>query len=116
MFEKFYAYRFEFSDVVADGEAELAEVEYWVEDDLAGVVGGCAASAADFDEVYAFGFEGIGVEEELVCTLAGAEGDDGVVLDEQDGVGDLALFSLFVEVLLEVEDLAEVGTAAVADV
>ncbi len=49
--KQFDAYCFELSDVFVDAEAEGTQVQDGIENELARIVGGYAASSADLDEV-----------------------------------------------------------------
>lgn len=76
---------FEESDVVVDAQPEAFEVEDGIGDELARAVVGDVAAAVSFFEGDALGLEEIGGGEQV---LAGGgtsgDGDDGIVLDEED--------------------------------
>ena len=91
------------------------EFDDGVEDELAGVVGGCAAAAADGEEFDAGGEDGGFVGFELVFGFAGAEGDDGRMFDDEDGIGDGVGLAVGAELHLQREGLGVGDEAAVAD-
>ena len=114
--KQFDAYCFELSNVLVDTEAESPQVQDGIENELARIVGGYAASPADLDEVDISPGQLFWRNEELVGALAGAEGNNGRVLDYKHGVWDLGLLPFLVQLFLPLEDLPVVGEAAVADI
>jgi hypothetical protein len=103
---------FEGADVFADVFAVGAEVDDGIGDGLAGAVVGGVAAAVGFDEVDASGGILLGGEVEVGAVAVAADGDDGVVFEEEEGVFDApARLALFGEFALQRPGLA-VGEAA----
>jgi hypothetical protein len=115
MLEQFNSDLFEFSYIFCDSEASFFDVYDWIEDKLAGIVSGYTATSFYADEVDAFFFEFGGVCKQFVVGFSGSESDDRVVLENQDGIGDLVFQSFFVELELEAEDVAVAGDFVVAN-
>lgn len=102
---------FEGADVFADVFAVGAKVDDGIGDGLARAVVGGVAAAVGFDEVDASGGILLGGEVEVGSVAVAADGDDGVVFEEEEGVFDGARLALFGEFALQRPGLA-VGEAA----
>ena len=70
-----------------------AEVENGIADELAGAVVGDVAAAVDLVDFDAFGCESLVGEEDVGAGRVAAEGEDGRVLEEDQGVADFIRFA-----------------------
>ncbi len=94
---------FEVAHVAVDVASVGAEVEDGVAHDLPGAVVGDVAAAAGLEHVEAAGAQGLRGEEQVLGPGVASQGEDRLVLEEQQGVGYVAGLSLGHQARLQLE-------------